>query len=346
MDSTLHRLIRADSRFLCDREESFADIVVTSPPYPMIEMWDGLFSSLNGRIGECLSGGRTDEAFELMHAELDRVWVGIYKALRAGGIACIVAGDATRTIDGDFRLFPNHSRILSACTEAGLRPLPGILWRKQSNKPNKFMGSGMLPPSAYPTLEHEHILILRKGAARRFETAGEKANRRRSAFFWEERNSWFSDVWEGLKGERQATETGTSRGRKASFPVELARRLICMFSVQGDTVLDPFLGSGTTSIAAAECARNSAGYEMDSSLLQRVSGRFAATAESSHAFTSSRLQAHSEFIRDLATRGKHPKYRSRKYGFPVVTAQETDIELPVVSMTNETGDGRYTVDYL
>lgn len=346
MESTLHRTVIADSRLLEGVEEPFADIVVTSPPYPMIEMWDSMFSALSGGVGGSLAAGRADEAFETMHAELDHVWKGIYRSLREGGIACIVVGDATRTVNGGFRLFPNHSRIISACTGAGFHPLPCILWRKQSNKPNKFMGSGMFPPSAYPTLEHEHILIFRKGAARRFATAEGKAARKRSAFFWEERNLWFSDVWEDLKGERQVNAPGASRERKASFPSELARRLICMFSVQGDTVLDPFLGSGTTSIAAAECARNSVGYETDGSFMDTISRRFSEAPVSSRAYTESRLRNHTDRMRDLATSGRRPKYRSRQYGFPVVTSQEVDIELPVVAVSRETVEGSYSVEYL
>lgn len=346
MDSTVHHMIPGDSRLLDSTVEPFADIVVTSPPYPMIEMWDGMFSRLNSRIGDNLSAGKTDDAFEFMHAELDHVWKGIHSSLREGGIACIIVGDATRTVNREFKLFPNHSRILSACKAVGFTSLPGILWRKQSNKPNKFMGSGMLPPSAYPTLEHEHILIFRKGRARSFLTQEEKARRRRSAFFWEERNLWFSDIWEDLKGERQSTAPGSTRERKASFPPQLARRLICMFSVQGDTVLDPFLGSGTTSVAAAECARNSVGYEIDSSFMEVISRRFRGLKGSSRAYTDSRLRAHSAYLRRLDTAGRHQKYKSRKYGFPVMTAQEVDIELPVVSVSRQTDGGNYTVDYL
>ncbi len=101
-------------------------------------------------------------AFELMHKELDKVWKEVYRFSRSGGIACINIGDATRKVNSSFKLYPNHARILQHCTNLGFHILPAILWRKQANAPNKFMGSGMLPVGAHVTLEHEHILILRK----------------------------------------------------------------------------------------------------------------------------------------------------------------------------------------
>lgn len=338
-------MLQADSRSLAGAGRGTADLVVTSPPYPMIGMWDALFSRLNARVGRELSSGNADKAFELMHAELDPVWRGIYAALREGGIACIVVGDATRKADGLFRLFPNHSRILESCRLAGFHVLPGILWRKQSNKPNKFMGSGMMPPSAYPTLEHEHILVMRKGAARHFSTAAERSTRRRSAFFWEERNLWFSDVWEDVKGERQTAGAGSPRVRSASFPAGLARRLICMFSLQGDTVLDPFAGSGTTCLAAAECARNSVGLELEGQLALTARANLRGAVRGSRNFTSSRVQSHLDYVAECERRGRNLGYVSSRYGFPVTTSQETDIELPCASSTAESDDGSVTVDY-
>jgi site-specific DNA-methyltransferase (cytosine-N4-specific) len=99
--------------------------------------------------------------------------------------------------------------------------LPLILWRKQTNSPTKFMGSGMLPPCGYVTLEHEFILIFRKGNRRGFEKVSDKNTRTQSALFWEERNRWFSDVWD-FKGTRQLLEHRTSRERSAAYPFELA----------------------------------------------------------------------------------------------------------------------------
>ncbi len=132
-------------------------------------------------------------------------------------------------------MYNNYARIARFFDAAGYDELPSILWRKQSNKPNKFMGSGMLPPNAYVTQEHERICIFRKGGIRAFSFE-EAAERRRSSYFWEERNLWFSDIWDDLKGVPQNLE-GT-RPRSAAFPFEIPYRLINMYSVTGDRVLD------------------------------------------------------------------------------------------------------------
>ncbi len=236
---TDHRIIFGDSKQMSEIKTESIDLVVTSPPYPMIEMWDDTFINQNGEIEKTIKENSGGQAFEYMHKELDKVWHEVYRVIKPGGIACINIGDATRTINGDFKLYSNHSRIITYCTSLGFSVLPNILWRKQTNAPNKFMGSGMLPPGAYVTLEHEYIIILRKGTKRAFKT-NEKNNRNESAFFWEERNKWFSDIWEDLKGINQKLIRTTSRDRSAAFPFELAFRLVNMFSVKGDNVLDPF----------------------------------------------------------------------------------------------------------
>ena len=166
----------------------------------MIEMWDDILSSQNTRIKESLSSN-TQEAFELMHQVLDTIWTECYRVLKDGAYICINIGDATRTINGDFALYNNYSRIVQYCLELGLKALPSIIWKKQTNAPNKFMGSGMLPNGAYVTQEHEHILIFRKGEKRNYNKEDDKKRRRESAFFWEERNVWFSDIWD-FKGAR------------------------------------------------------------------------------------------------------------------------------------------------
>ena len=122
----------------------------------------------------------------------------------------------------------------------------------------------MLPAGAYVTLEHEYILILRKGGLRKFSSSAQKQNRNRSALFWEERNRWFSDTWD-IAGERQELDGGATRSRSAAFPFELAYRLISMYSVRSDTVFDPFMGTGTSLLAAAAACRNSIGMDIDPS---------------------------------------------------------------------------------
>ena len=129
-------------------------------------------------LGSNCRFGNGRVAFALMHELLDAVWLECNRVVKPGGIACVNIGDATRTLDGDFQLYSNHSRILSSFLGQGFAALPDILWRKQTNAPNKFMGSGMLPVGAYVTYEHEYILVLRKGRRRTFTTAAEKAKRR------------------------------------------------------------------------------------------------------------------------------------------------------------------------
>ena len=92
------------------------------------------------------------KAFKLLHTELDKVWSEVARVLMPGGIACKNIGDATRTIKGVFQLFDNHSRIRSSFLKLGLQNLPAILWRKETNAPNKFMGSSMLPPPVHMSL--------------------------------------------------------------------------------------------------------------------------------------------------------------------------------------------------
>ena len=195
-----HKIIIGDARQLNSISDESVDLIVTSPPYPMIEMWDNVFSKLNPSIDDALKKNDGQKAFNLMHNELDKVWKECCRLLKPGCIACINIGDAVRTINGSFKMYSNHSRIINYMCNLGFDQLPDILWRKQTNAPNKFMGSGMLPACAYVTYEHEYILIFRKGEKRVFNNNGEKENRRASAFFWEERNVWFSDVWNDLKG--------------------------------------------------------------------------------------------------------------------------------------------------
>ena len=241
---TQHQFALKDARHI-DLPTDSVDLVVTSPPYPMIEMWDGLFGKLNSDIEEALHDGDGNRAFEFMHVELDKVWTHLHRVLKPGGIACVNIGDATRKLSGDFRLYPNQARIVQNLHTIGFHSLPKILWRKPTNAPTKFMGSGMLPPGAYVKNEHEYIPVVRKGPKREFSEE-EKQIRRESGYFWEERNVWFSDLWTDLIGTQQKLN-GNGRNRSAAFPFELAYRLVSMYSIKGDTVLDPFAGTGTTS---------------------------------------------------------------------------------------------------
>lgn len=328
---TTHKIAFGNANNMKEVEDSSIDLMVTSPPYPLIEMWDEIFSKQNPAIGEALSKQDGNKAFELMNKELDKVWKEVYRVLKVGGFACINIGNATRKIGEEFKLYSNHSRILEYCLKLGFSSLPEILWRKQTNAPNKFMGSGMLPAGAYVTLEHEHILVFRKGNKREFKSTGDKLRRQKSAFFWEERNVWFSDIWEDLKGTKQNNIDKEIRERSGAYPFELAYRLINMFSLREDTVLDPFLGTGTTTMAAMATGRNSVGYEIDFNFGKHLFSRFEGIVDFSNELIENRIATHLKFVKERTKAKGGLGYVSKVYGFPVMTSQETEITFDELS---------------
>lgn len=343
--NTIHQIIFENSKDMKSVDAESVDLIVTSPPYPMIEMWDEMFIRQNPDIGNALNNGKGYIAFESMHNTLDAVWTEVYRVLKPGGIACINVGDATRTTRGDFVLYQNHSRIMSFLLGLGFSSLPAILWRKQTNAPNKFMGSGMMPPGAYVTLEHEFILIVRKGSTRKFKTEKDKQNRRQSAFFWEERNVWYSDIWLDLKGTSQKTNHEDIRLRSGAYPFELAYRLVNMFSVKGDTVLDPFLGTGTTTLAAMAACRNSVGFEIEPNFRNPIVSQMDTIAPFSNEQIRNRIKNHVSFVKDrFKTKGAF-KHMNKHYGFPVVTSQEKELLLNQLVLTRRSEDGVFEVSY-
>ena len=324
---TTHNILFQDARDLKEIPSESVDLVVTSPPYPMIEMWDAMFSHQNPEIQNTLARGDGRQAYALMHEILNSVWNEVFRVLKEGRFACINIGDATRKVSDDFCLYPNHARILNYLLSIGFSTLPDILWRKQANTPNKFMGSGMLPAGAYVTLEHEYILIVRKGSKREFKTEDEKQNRRESALFWEERNIWYSDVWTDIKGTGQKLPNAMSRLRSAAFPFDLAYRLINMYSVKGDVILDPFLGTGTTTAAAMTSGRNSIGVEIDENFQQVICPIVHHIVDFSNDYLQDRLLRHFGFIENRIQNSKPLKYTNKHYGCPVMTSQEQFILL-------------------
>ncbi len=397
---TLHKILFGDARRVDGIPDDSIALVVTSPPYPMIEMWDRSFAQQDPDVAAALERKDGNAAFERMHRLLDGAWDEAYRVLMPGGFACINIGDATRTVNDHFQLYPNHARILSHCVEIGFTNLPAVIWRKQTNAPNKFMGSGTLPAGAYVTLEHEFVLILRKGNRREFKTAAEKLNRSQSALFWEERNVWFSDVWFDLKGTQQKlrssiktrsvgprpresgkgkeTEAGDlaeriadagrrspsslaagrsqdgvliellnhqdARKRSGAFPFELAYRLINMYSVRGDTVLDPFLGSGTTTLAALASCRNSIGVEIDPGLKKAIFDLTTRDAvKACNARIRQRIESHLAFVREreqARAKGKEAfRYTNENHGFPVITKPEVRMLVNYLKrVTGKSGD--------
>ena len=344
-NSTRHQIHYSSATNLDKTKDSSVQLVVTSPPYPMIEMWDQLFCQSNPEIEKALTDGDGPAAFEMMHAELDKVWDEVARVTADSGIVCINIGDATRTLDKNFALYSSHSRIISKFISLGFQNLPNIIWRKTTNAPNKFMGSGMLPPGAYVTMEHEYILIFRKGPKREFRTEQAKQLRRESAIFWEERNQWFSDVWFDLLGTQQQLEGGTLRDRSAAFPFELAYRLINMFSIHGDVVLDPFLGTGTTTMAAMTSARNSIGYEIDQNFRDMIDRQLPGIVPFANEYISERIERHREFMEERETSGKPSKFVIESLDAPCVSRQERDIVFCKLNEVRKTTDDEYEVRY-
>jgi modification methylase len=279
---TQHNIIFGSSQQMTEIPDASVHLMVTSPPYPMIAMWDELFCKADPKIGELWKKMEKEaedavvrQIYDLMHDYLSKVWAETYRVLIDGGIAAINIGDATRSINGKFQLFPNHSRITEVCEKIGFTTLPYILWKKPTNKPKyngkgAFLGSGFLPPNAYVTLDCEFILLFRKGKLRKFEP--HHAERYESKFTKAERDEWFSQIWT-CTGTRQTVDELARR--TAAYPDEVAERLIRMFSVKGETVLDPFLGSGTTIRVAMQNERNSIGYEVDKKLLSTIKTKLA-----------------------------------------------------------------------
>ncbi len=339
---TTHHTVDGDARSLDGIADGSVQLVLTSPPYPMIAMWDEVFAAMSPEAGRALAAEDGAAAFEAMHHQLDRAWAACFRVLQPGGIACINIGDATRTLGGSFALWPNHARILAGAMRLGFQPLPDIIWHKPTNAPTKFMGSGMLPGGAYVTYEHEYVLVLRKGGKRAFRGDADRARRQRSAYFWEERNQWFSDVWRGLTGARQ--ETGLMdaalRTRSAAFPLDLPLRLILMYSLYEDRVLDPFGGSGTTALAAAMTGRSSLLVEPDPGLRAAAAQRIDAAPELGQAFAATRLSDHRRFVAERRAAGKTHKHFNPQHDVDVVTSQERQLELLEPFRWEADGDGR------
>ncbi|PIE71171.1 MAG: modification methylase [Deltaproteobacteria bacterium] len=327
MHQTTHQVMFEPATAISQLTDASVDLVVTSPPYPMIAMWDACFTDLDPAINSLLKREQGLPAFHRMHDQLKAVWTQMVRVMKPGAFACINIGDAARTLDKTFTLYPNHARIITDLLDLKLTPLPAILWRKPTNAPNKFMGSGMLPAGAYITLEHEYILIFRKGDKRVFATPAEKIQRRQSAIFWEERNTWFSDVWFGLIGTRQKLGDKEARKRSGAFPFELAYRLINMFSVYGDTVLDPFLGTGTTSAAAIATGRSSIGMEIDPNLKSAIREALTLAPDTALDRLTQRIYEHTAFIAERIQAGKSFKHQNAVYQIPVMTAQEKELTL-------------------
>jgi site-specific DNA-methyltransferase (adenine-specific) len=272
MQSTLHRLINGDARELSFLEPESVHLVVTSPPYWNLKRYNENPDQL-GHVPD----------YETFLSELEKVWRHIFRVLVPGGRLVCVVGDVcvARRNFGRHLVFPLHADISVICRRIGFDNLNPIIWHKIANASyevtngSKFFGKPY-EPNAIIKNDMEFILMQRKAGGYRKPT---EAQRKASKLSKEEFNRWFQQIW---------NITGAStKHHPAPFPLELATRLVRMFSFVGDTVLDPFCGTGTTMIAALRTSRNSIGIEIDPEYC-RMTARYL-KAESSDLFSKVNL---------------------------------------------------------
>jgi site-specific DNA-methyltransferase (adenine-specific) len=263
--ATSHKIYRGDARLMPDLgSKPTVHLIVTSPPY------FNLIEYPNRPAGQQLGNFSDYDAFLL---ELHKVWQRCFDVLHPGGRLCVVVGDVcvSRKKAGRHYLLPLHADISRDCMSTGFDYLNPILWSKIANAATEVQGNGATflgkpyEPNAVIKNNVEYILIFRRPGAYRNPT---QEQRDLSVIEKENHKKWFRQVWEDIPGQSRW------RGHPAPYPVELAYRLISMFSFVGDTVLDPFCGTGTTVEAAIKAHRSSVGYEVEPEYLKLVNARF------------------------------------------------------------------------
>ena len=247
---TSHALRLADARAMDEVQPSSVHLVLTSPPYWTLKE----YRDSEGQMGHI-------EDYDEFLSELDKVWSHCFRALVPGGRLICVVGDvclSRRKNNGRHTVVPLHASIQEHCRKIGFDNLAPIIWHKIANavyeveNGSSFLGKPYEPNSVIKN-DIEFILMERKPGGYR---TPDLSTRVLSVISSENHKQWFQQIWSGLTG-------ASTRHHPAPYPLELAERLIRMFSFVGDTVLDPFLGTGTTSIAAAKTGRNSVGFEVD-----------------------------------------------------------------------------------
>jgi DNA modification methylase len=234
-------------------------LVLTSPPYWTLKQ----YPSNDDQLGSIA-------AYEQFHDELDKVWAHCYRALVPGGRLVCVVGDVclSRKRHGKHSVMPLHADIVVRARRIGFDNLTPIFWHKISNAKyevengSSFLGKPF-EPNAIIKNDVEFILMLRKPGGYRQPT---NEQRDASRLTKEEHQEWYQAIWHNVPGE-------TTRDHPAPYPEELAYRLIRMFSFVGDTVLDPFMGTGTTLVAAAKCERNAIGVEIEPAYIEYAKQR-------------------------------------------------------------------------
>jgi modification methylase len=255
MKPASHLVVEGDARDLSWLSDESVHLVVTSPPYGLLKAYE----DVPGQLG---NGDATSiEAYEAFLDELDRCWREARRVLVPGGRICCVVGDVclSRRAAGRHHVLPLAADIQVRARTNGLDNLTPIRWLKVANikleasQSSWYLGKPNLPGGIVKN-DMETIVMLRKPGGYRKPTAEMEAA---SFIPTGEYRRLFRPVWDDVRGE-----SGRRWSHPAPFPVELARRLIRMFSFVGDTVLDPFAGSGTTAVAAVECGRGSVNVEI------------------------------------------------------------------------------------
>lgn len=272
MSSTIHRLINGDARDLSFLNDESVHLVVTSPPYWNLKRYNENPDQM-GHIQD----------YETFLSELEKVWRHVYRVLVPGGRLVCVVGDVcvARRNFGRHLVFPLHADICVICRHIGFDNLNPIIWHKIANAsyevPNgsKFLGKPY-EPNAIIKNDIEFILMQRKPGGYRKPS---ESQRKSSMISKVEFDRWFQQIW-NIPG-------ASTKQHPAPFPLELAIRLVRMFSFAGDTVLDPFCGTGTTMIAALRTGRNSIGVEIEPEYC-RIAARYL-KAETPDLFSSTGL---------------------------------------------------------
>ena len=247
---TFHTLYNADARRMEFLKPESVHLVVTSPPYWTLKE----YQRTDGQLGFVSD-------YETFLKALDEVWRGCYNALVPGGRLVCVVGDvclSRRKNAGVHSVIPLHASIQEHCRVLGFTNLSPIIWHKIANAAYEANGNGggflgkPYEPNAVIKNDIEFILMERKPGGYRSPSL---ATRILSVISTDKYQQWFQQIWTGLTG-------ASTRDHPAPYPLALAERLVRMFSFVGDTVLDPFMGTGTTNVAAAKWGRNSIGVEI------------------------------------------------------------------------------------